>query len=121
MKTLRLITDFTYDDDLMYVDEEGQEWFHQLLIGDLHPLHSNEIGDFIGDIQVLAIYDNHMPVLNFADKQTVIEQARKLIQDTYITHAQADEVDSEFEYGKLVGMKELFTLLTGEVYLPSPR
>ena len=102
----------------MYVDEEGKDWFHQLLIGDSHPLHSNEIGDYIGEVQVLAIYDNHMPVLDFTDKPTTIEGARKLIHDTYMIHAQADEVDSEYEFGKLVGMKELFTLLTGEVYVP---
>lgn len=103
----------------MYVDEEGKDWFHQLLIGDSHPLHSNEIGDYIGEVQVLAIYDNHKPVLYFGDKPSLMESARKLIHDTYMNHAYADEVDSEYEFGKLVGMKELFTLLTGEVYVPS--
>jgi hypothetical protein len=52
----------------MYGDEEGLEWFHNLLLNDTHTLLSFDIGDYIGDIKVLAIYDGDKPVLHSLTK-----------------------------------------------------
>ena len=60
MRTIRLEIELTYDDDIMHGGERDQEskaWFyHQLL----HPedrliLHSNDIGDEVGEVNVLSI------------------------------------------------------------------
>ena len=56
MKTIRLEIELTYDDDLMHgADSESLAWFQQLLRGEDEErliLHSNEIGDEIGDVRV---------------------------------------------------------------------
>ena len=60
MRTIRLEIELTYDDDIMHSGVRNQvakAWFyHQLL----HPedrliLHSNYIGDEVGEVNVLSI------------------------------------------------------------------
>jgi hypothetical protein len=60
VKTIRLEIELTYDDDLMHCgdeDQEAKEWFYNSLMfpQDLLILHSNEIGDEIGEVKVLSI------------------------------------------------------------------
>ena len=53
MKTIRLIVDFIYDDELMCGNEE---WFLNLIATEQLKVHSSEVGDFIGEMQVLAFH-----------------------------------------------------------------
>lgn len=59
MKTLRLIVDLEYDDEIMHGNDESvkQEWFFDhILLGESGLiLHSNDIGDCVGDVKVLEI------------------------------------------------------------------
>lgn len=56
MKTLVITAELTYDDTLMHEDDEqGIKWFYNdVLKGDLY-VHSNEIGDEIGEIRILKV------------------------------------------------------------------
>ena len=56
MKTIRLLIDLTYDDEIMHGDDEGAiAWFReQVLKGELL-LHSNVIGDEVGEVRVLEV------------------------------------------------------------------
>lgn len=59
MKKLIMVVEFEYDDNLMHGnDEQGIEWFmNDILMDEKLILHSNEIGDTIGEIKVLEIDD----------------------------------------------------------------
>lgn len=55
MKTVRLVIEVEYDDEIMYDnDEDAKDWFFNSVLntGDLI-LHSNEIGDKVGTVRVL--------------------------------------------------------------------
>ena len=61
MKTITLTVELTYDPDLIHGDDkEAIEWFENDILRqkagpELLLLHSNEIGDTIGEIKVLDI------------------------------------------------------------------
>jgi hypothetical protein len=56
MKKLQIEAVFEYDDEMMYKDdEEGREWFYNLLLSDELLVHSNEIGDTIGALNIVKI------------------------------------------------------------------
>jgi len=66
MKTIKLEIELTYDDDFMHDNEpESIKWFvDDILINELTEdgkpnliLHSNELGDEIGTVKVLKIYE----------------------------------------------------------------
>lgn len=59
MNTIRLMIDLEYDDDAMHSadrDEDSQEWFiNDVLYNDGNLLlHSDEIGDYVGKVKVVA-------------------------------------------------------------------
>ena len=55
MKTLTLTIELTYDDVLMHSDDPGEEeWFRNDVLGGQLVLHSNEIGDEVGTVRVIA-------------------------------------------------------------------
>ena len=60
MKTIRVTAEITYDDTIMYSedDEESKKWFDGILKGDGNLFHSNEIGDTLGEIKILSIIGN---------------------------------------------------------------
>jgi hypothetical protein len=58
MKTIRLLVDLTYDDEIMFDPEDSKQerWFLRDVLGDPDLiLHSNEIGDEVGRVVVRAI------------------------------------------------------------------
>jgi hypothetical protein len=63
MKTIRLEVELTYNNNIMHEDDsDGIEWFYRDVLGkvceDGSPnliLHSNELGDEVGVINVLKI------------------------------------------------------------------
>lgn len=64
MKKLKLVAVLEYDDDAMHGDDpEEIEWFRKaILLGETDEsesllLHSDEIGDTIGEVRVLSIED----------------------------------------------------------------
>jgi hypothetical protein len=62
MKTIKLEIELTYDDRLTHGrDKESRAWFFQHILkgceGELI-LHSNEIGDTIGEVNVLRVQPN---------------------------------------------------------------
>ena len=61
MKTLRLEIELEYDDEVMHGDDQdGIDWFYnEILIGDggLLQLHSNHIGDHVGEVKGIKILD----------------------------------------------------------------
>ncbi len=56
MKRIRLMVDLDYDDERMHsTDAHAIDWFHKdILFGEGLLLHSNEIGDTVGEITVVA-------------------------------------------------------------------
>lgn len=61
MKKIALSIELTYDADLHYGnDDEAKLWFFEEILGhcpgDLY-LHSNIIGDAIGEVQIIKIED----------------------------------------------------------------
>ena len=67
MRTIRLEIELTYDDDIMHCGERDQEakaWFYHVLLEppDRLILHSNDIGDAIGEVNVLSIANNPITV-----------------------------------------------------------
>lgn len=60
MKTIRVTAEITYDDTIMYDenDQEAKQWFDGILKGNGNLIHSNEIGDTLGDIKILSIIGN---------------------------------------------------------------
>ena len=58
-----MLVELEYDDSIMYGDDEGKSWFfNEVLLtpqegNDLF-LHSNEIGDEVGHIKVIQIFEN---------------------------------------------------------------
>ena len=55
MKTVRMVIEVDYDEKIMYGnDEEAKDWFFNSVLnnGDM-VLHSNEIGDTVGEVRVL--------------------------------------------------------------------
>jgi len=63
MKTLKMVVELTYDDNTMHDDiQESIDWFRNDILlqeceGDGLILHSNDLGDSIGEIKVLQIID----------------------------------------------------------------
>ena len=56
MKTIRLLIDLTYDDEIMHSDEDAAiAWFHDNVLKGELLLHSNEIGDEVGEVRVLEV------------------------------------------------------------------
>jgi hypothetical protein len=60
VKTIRLEIELTYDDDAVHCgdeDQEAKEWFYNSLLfpQDRLILHSNHIGDEMGEVKVLSI------------------------------------------------------------------
>ena len=56
MKKLKLLIELEYDDEIMHEDnEDAIEWFFKDVLGDGLLLHSNEIGDTIGEVKVLEV------------------------------------------------------------------
>ena len=62
MKTLKMEIELTYDDDAMHGSEKDSlEWFfEQVMLEPKEPLllHSNELGDTVGEVKVLSISAN---------------------------------------------------------------
>jgi len=62
MRKLKLTVELSYDIDIWHNDDpEGSEWFYHCILmqqiansGELI-LHSNEVGDTVGEIKVLSI------------------------------------------------------------------
>ena len=61
MKKVKLEIEMEYNDEIMHKDdEEGRGWFrNEILNGDkgLLSLHSNFIGDHLGDVKVIKIIE----------------------------------------------------------------
>lgn len=59
MKTIRVIADITYDDEIMCdeSDPEQLDWLRNLILSDNNSIHSNEFGDTFGDIKILEILE----------------------------------------------------------------
>lgn len=59
MKTITLTIELTYDDQMMYLnDMEARDWFFQdILREDELSLFSEEMGDEVGSVKVLAIQE----------------------------------------------------------------
>ena len=56
MKTIHLLISLTYDDEIMYSDEESERWFFDdILMRNSLFLHSNELGDVVGEVKVLPM------------------------------------------------------------------
>ena len=56
MKTINMMISLTYDAEIMHdPDEEGRKWFIQEVLGNGLFLHSNEIGDIVGEVKVLPM------------------------------------------------------------------
>jgi hypothetical protein len=61
MKTIRLTVDLTYNNEIMHGDdEESKDWFVNEVLKSTNPheqliLHSNCIGDEVGEIKVVDI------------------------------------------------------------------
>ena len=62
MKKLTLLVELNYDDDIIHgCDEDGVEWFYNsVLFGKAKDsesliLHSNEMGDEVGEIKIVGI------------------------------------------------------------------
>ena len=61
MKTIKLTVELTYNDEVMHEnDQESIDWFYNDILkqqqnDELLLLHSNEIGDTIGEIKVIDI------------------------------------------------------------------
>ena len=63
MKKIKMEVELEYNDEIIHGnDPESIDWFHKEIL--LHPskdggliLHSNEIGDEVGVIRVLAVWD----------------------------------------------------------------
>jgi len=60
MKTIRLTIDLTYEDDVMHGDDlDSVEWFKSILLGDDLQLGDfGDLGDMIGDVKVIEIWEN---------------------------------------------------------------
>jgi hypothetical protein len=62
MKTIEMLITLTYDDETMHNgdgDIEAKNWFFDDILVESKErliLHSNEIGDEIGDVKVLKVY-----------------------------------------------------------------
>ena len=57
MKTIHLLISLTYDDEIMYSDEESERWFFDdILMRNSLFLHSNELGDVVGEVKVLPMF-----------------------------------------------------------------
>ena len=60
METLKMTIELTYDAEIMHggnKDKESKEWFfNQILKGDNLILHSNEIGDEVGEVKIIKIF-----------------------------------------------------------------
>jgi len=71
MKTLRMVVDVTYDDDLMHsgdMDVDARTWFHKDIIGGHGlSLHCAEVGDTLGKVNVL----HFAPVDTFKEKHEI--------------------------------------------------
>jgi hypothetical protein len=63
MKTLRLIVDLTYDEQIMHgEDKESIDWFFENVmrnntVNEQLILHSNYIGDEVGEIKLIEIME----------------------------------------------------------------
>lgn len=59
MKTIRVIADITYDDEIMCdeSDPDQLDWLRNLILGDDNLMHNNELGDTFGDIKILEILE----------------------------------------------------------------
>ncbi len=59
MKTIKMIVELTYDDEIMHSDDkDGIDWFSsEILMGKNGSLllHSSDIGDVIGSIEGIEI------------------------------------------------------------------
>ena len=56
LKTIRITADFTYDDNMFDEnDPEAKAWFKDILFTDELSLHSDDIGDFIGEIKIIKV------------------------------------------------------------------
>lgn len=59
MKTIRVIADITYDDEIMCDESDTNQldWLRNLILGDDNLMHNNELGDTFGDIKILEILE----------------------------------------------------------------
>ena len=60
MRTIRLEIELTYDAYVMHcgeVDQEAKAWFYKSLLffQDCFILHSNDIGDEVGEVKILSV------------------------------------------------------------------
>jgi hypothetical protein len=56
MAKIRMIIELDYDRLTMHENDiDGFNWFEGILINDELSIHSQEVGDFIGDIKVIEI------------------------------------------------------------------
>lgn len=56
MKVLKLQIELHYDSELAHGDDaDGREWFRSILTEERLWLHSEEVGDFIGEVKVQKV------------------------------------------------------------------
>ena len=57
MRTLKIECTLTYDNETMHDEsEDSLEWFYDILTKYPLLLHSNELGDTVGDIENVKVY-----------------------------------------------------------------
>lgn len=54
---MRMVVELEYDESLYGGDSEEEEWFRTELLGSSLILHSNLVGDTVGEITVIDILD----------------------------------------------------------------
>lgn len=58
MKTIKCTMELTYDEEIMYSDDEDEKsFFVDLLTKHELILHSNELGDEIGTVKLVGVED----------------------------------------------------------------
>ncbi len=56
MKKIKLLVELKYDANIMHgKDKEATDWFFNHVLKDKLILHSNEIGDEIGEVKIIKI------------------------------------------------------------------
>lgn len=56
MRTVRLICDLTFDQELFYGNSKSErDWFYSHVLKNDLILHSNDIGDSIGELKVISV------------------------------------------------------------------
>ena len=84
-KTIRLLIDLTYNQDIMHGDdEESIEWFNEILLGDnLHLGDFGDLGDMIGSVKVVPHAADRIEELQakLAGATEALENADRVIME----------------------------------------